>query len=173
MQRFLLAWLLLCSCTVSPITFAAEIDESVLQMLYLRNFIAYSEWPDHHRPAVLAVMGEKPLKATLSSMQQQHALSLQTIDYCNSIACAKGADVLFIGHDFTNTKALLAAVDGRSVLTVSNQPGFIEHGGMIGMFRRNHRLRFAVNLQAVDAAHLHISAELLQMATRVIGGERP
>ncbi|MDX8414467.1 MAG: hypothetical protein R8J85_10310, partial [Mariprofundales bacterium] len=44
--------LLLCA-NVTPITFAEEIDESLLQMLYLRNFIAYSKWPQSHAPTVL------------------------------------------------------------------------------------------------------------------------
>ena len=44
---------------------------------------------------------------------------------------------------------------------------------MIGMVRRNRRLQFEVNLRAVKAARLHISAELLQMASRVIGNDTP
>jgi len=168
--RLIARWLLMAIwLPVTPITLADEIDASLLQMLYLRNFIAYSEWPQSHAPTILAVIGDPALQATLASMQQQHAFALDSIRYCDTSSCAVGADVIFIGQDFDNTKVLLRTIAGRNVLTVSNQPRFIDHGGMIGLVRRNHRLRFEVNLTAVHHANMRISAELLQMAIRIIG----
>jgi len=173
LQRTLCALLLLC-VNVTPITAAEEVDESLLQMLYLRNFIAYSQWPQSHVPTVLAIVGGSALQATIATMQQQHAFAIDTIRYCKGAgSCAEGADVVFIGRDFNHSQALLQQLADHHVLTVSNQPDFIDHGGMIGLIRRNHRLRFEINETAAHQAKLHISAELLQMATRVIGSNTP
>ena len=173
MRRTLRACLLLWLLAVSQITFAAEVDESLLQMLYLRNFIDYTSWPDHHAPEVLTIMGDEALKPTITTMQQQHAFAVPTIRYCATISCAQGSDILFIGRHFRRSEALLASLAQQRVLTVSNQPDFIDHGGMIGMFRHNNHLYFEVNLRAIRAARLHISAELLQMADRIIGNNTP
>ncbi|MDX8413912.1 MAG: YfiR family protein, partial [Mariprofundales bacterium] len=165
--------LLLCA-NVTPITFAEEIDESLLQMLYLRNFIAYSKWPQSHAPTVLAIVGGSALQPTIATMQQQHAFSIDTIRYCDGAgSCAVGADVVFIGRSFNHSQALLQQLAAHHILTVSNQAEFIDHGGVIGMIRRNHRLRFEINLTAAHQAKLHISGELLQMATRIIGSSAP
>jgi len=164
---------MLCA-SVTQITVAEEVDESLLQMLYLRNFIAYSQWSQSHTPSVLAIVGGAALQATMATMQQQHAFAIDTIRFCNGAGrCAEGADVVFIGRDFNHRQALLRKLADHHVLTVSNQPGFIDHGGMIGLIRRNHRLRFEINERAVDQAKLKISAELLQMAIRIIGHNAP
>lgn len=64
---------------------------------------------------------------------------------------------------------MLSALDGKPTLTVSDAPGFLEHGGMIQFQLVQSRVRFAVNLGAVNHGNLSMSSELLKVALRVEG----
>jgi hypothetical protein len=53
------------------------------------------------------------------------------------------------------------------VLTVGEGTQFTRRGGMIGFTLMDNKVRFAVNLAAVDAAKLALSAQLLRLAVNV------
>ena len=54
------------------------------------------------------------------------------------------------------------------VLTVSDVPEFCERGGIIGLVKKDDKVRFEVNRAAADRAQLVLSSELLKVATKVI-----
>jgi len=56
------------------------------------------------------------------------------------------------------------------VLTVSDAPDFLKYGGMIQFVSEDNRVRFAVNLDAVNRTHIVLSSELLRVASSVTGG---
>ena len=60
------------------------------------------------------------------------------------------------------------AAAGRPMLTISDQPGFVDRGGMIEMKLVAGRTRFDINLAAARAAGLNLSSQLLQLAERVV-----
>ena len=111
MRSRMRVFLLLLLLAVSPVTFATGVDESLLQMLYLRNFIDYTTWPDQRRPQVLTLMDAGGLKPAITAMQRQHAFAIPTIRYCTTIDCAKASDILFISRRYQNSAALLAALE--------------------------------------------------------------
>ncbi len=150
-----------------------EIDEQLLQALYLKNFIVYVDWPEKPIPKLLVILADQGTPPLLQTMRDAHIFPLEQTKLCHNLHCAAGADVIFIDRAFSQTHALLQALAGSAVLTISDQPNFIANGGMIGLFRRNQKLRFDVNLAAAKRAGLHISAELLQMASKVIGATKP
>jgi len=71
----------------------------------------------------------------------------------------------------------LAILGNADVLTVSDAPDFLQHGGMIQFVLVSNHVRFAVNLEAVNHTHLVLSSELLRVASSVAGkpptGEMP
>jgi hypothetical protein len=64
---------------------------------------------------------------------------------------------------------LLRAVADKPTLTVSDLPGFLSRGGMIQFQVVEKRVRFSVNLDAVNRRHLTMSSELLKVAISVKG----
>ncbi|RMH51490.1 MAG: YfiR family protein, partial [Zetaproteobacteria bacterium] len=151
-----------------PAAAADEIDERLLEVLYLRNFILYCDWPGRHPPETLVILSRTQPAPIYRTMRDHHTFPLAQTRRCSDIDCVRDASVLFVARDFDRWPELRRRLAGRPVLTVSDRPGFVGQGGMIGLYRRNRRLRFAVNLQAVRAVGLHLSAELLQMADRVV-----
>jgi hypothetical protein len=63
--------------------------------------------------------------------------------------------------------SVLQTAGGAGILTVSDLPQFAARGGMIQFVSQGNRIRFEVNLTAVEQANLTLSSELLKVATAV------
>jgi hypothetical protein len=62
---------------------------------------------------------------------------------------------------------IMEGLDREAVLTVSDMPQFSQRGGMIQFVLEGKKVRFEVNLTAVQRAGLTLSSELLKVATTV------
>jgi hypothetical protein len=86
------------------------------------------------------------------------------------ITDAKACAIVFIsareGEELREDLAILA---GSDALTVGDAPDFLDRGGMIQFLLIQNHVRFAVNLNAVNRAHLILSSELLRVASSVTG----
>lgn len=86
------------------------------------------------------------------------------------ISVAKSCAIVFIGSgESARVREDLAILGNADVLTVSDAPDFLEHGGMIQFVEVSGRVRMAVNLDAVNRTHLVLSSELLRVASSVSG----
>jgi hypothetical protein len=76
--------------------------------------------------------------------------------------------ILFISSsEDRQLKQILAALEGASVLTVSDLPQFSQRGGMVQFVLDGKKVRFEVNLTPVEHAHLTLSSELLKVAANL------
>jgi hypothetical protein len=81
---------------------------------------------------------------------------------------AKGSQILYVAaSESEKIGVVLAAVDSTAVLTVSDAPGFAEHGGMVGFATEGTRVRFEVNRNLAEKNGLKLSAKLLSLARLV------
>jgi hypothetical protein len=154
---------------------APKPTEYQVKAAYLSNFGRFVEWPAGGAPAPdqpfnVCVLGQDPFGPALDS-----ALAGEAI---NGAALAakripKGQDaamcrILFISSsEESDLKAILAALDKASIVTVSDFPQFVKRGGMIQFVMDGNRVRFEVNLAAVQHAGLNLSSELLKVAIAV------
>jgi hypothetical protein len=153
----------------------AEVDEAELAAAYVFKFSKFVKWPERalpptDAPLVLCVYGRTPTGSALDRLDdksaQGHQVRVQRRARGDSLAACH---VVYIGDsERPYLPALLRALSGRPTLTVSEIPGFIAAGGMIGLVRKNNRLRFEVNTASAQAADLSISSQLLKLATRVV-----
>jgi hypothetical protein len=58
----------------------------------------------------------------------------------------------------------VAALKARKILTVGESRDFLAHGGMILLVNEGGRVRFKVNLDALQEANLSVSSKLLRLA---------
>ena len=83
---------------------------------------------------------------------------------------AKVCAIVFISADEgDHLREDLAILSTTEVLTVSDASDFLNRGGMIQFLLIQNHVRFAVNLNAVNHAHLVLSSELLRVASSVTG----
>jgi len=63
---------------------------------------------------------------------------------------------------------IIAKSKTYSVLTISEQTGFLEAGGIIELANQNNRLTFSINQQAAQQGQLNVGFQLLSLARKVI-----
>ncbi|MBU0755163.1 MAG: YfiR family protein [Planctomycetes bacterium] len=85
----------------------------------------------------------------------------------------KTIDVLFLTEssleeEEIKTSKVLGLVKGRSILTISEVPKFIEEGGIINFVRDDNHVKFEINLDAAKEARLEIKTSLLKLAKTVV-----
>jgi hypothetical protein len=84
----------------------------------------------------------------------------------------KTCHILFISQsESKRLEQIVAALKGRSILTVSDSDGFTRYGGMIRFVTEKNKLRLRINLEAATAANLTISSKLLRPAEIVTPGK--
>jgi hypothetical protein len=151
----------------------ASLAPSDIEAAYLYNFGKFIEWPDSDAaPAQFAIciVGKDEFGSALDSLIQNdtvkgHAIVAKRLP---SLAVADSCQILFLS---SSEKLRLAkdldALKEKPILTVSDIPGFLDHGGMIQFVVQDNRVRFAVNLASATHVHLALSSELLKVAVSV------
>jgi hypothetical protein len=96
------------------------------------------------------------------------------ITHLSDISAGKSCAIVFISAaESSRIREDLAILGNADVLTVSDAPDFLEHGGMVQFVLISNHVRFAVSLDAVSRTHLVLSSELLRVASSVIGKPPP
>jgi hypothetical protein len=69
--------------------------------------------------------------------------------------------------------ATIKALNGMSVLTVSEVPQFLEAGGMLNLILAGNRVAFEANPRAAEREGFRLSSKLLQLAVNLRGAPQP
>ena len=169
---FLLAALL----TVPPSLWAqprppAEHD---VEAAYLYQFGRYVEWPASQgrpgRPFAICVLGKDPFGSALDEIVKGKVISDHPVETKRLLAPAESQDcqILFVSpSEDDRLPAILKALEGRTVLTVGEGTQFTRRGGMVAFTLTDRKVRFVVNLAAVETAQLKLSSQLLRLAASV------
>ena len=151
---------------------AATPSEYQVKAVFLYNFSRFVEWPetafpDSKAPFVVGVFGFDPFGADLDEAVRGesvrgHPLVVRRV---RNVAEAADCQIVFIHHsERERLPELLAAVDKRSILTVSDLEGAAKFGVMIRFVTQSGRIRMRINPDAARAAQLTISSNLLRSA---------
>jgi hypothetical protein len=140
-----------------------------LKAAYLFNFAKFSTWPGlpDDSPLVLCLVGDQQVTSALTSLvrgQRVDGRSLE-VSKLTAGARARSCQLLFVSaSELAAAGALLESARTLPILTVSDSEGFSRSGGMIELFAEGGRMRFAVNLDAVQQARVRMSSQLLAIA---------
>ena len=155
---------------------AQTVSESAGKAAVLYNVAKFTDWPVASLPAGSAMEFCVLDGAVADALQDivvgrsinEHALRVtRVLNDEPPRTCA----VLYIGNRATKqTGELLASERNMSVLSIGDSPRFIEMGGMVRVFVDAGKLKFAVNIEAARRAKLHLSSQLLMLATVVKDG---
>jgi hypothetical protein len=160
---------------------------------FLVNFIRYTDWPVQRfdyagSPYVISVVGSGEAAETISAVSaaagtiRGRRVTVQRVRFDKSMGATarrdavrrlRGSHLVFVADDDgdmdVDVRQVLAAVEGASVLTVSDIPGFAAGGGMLGLVRSGRHLAIEANPTAIRAAGISVSAKVLKLA-RLWGG---
>ncbi len=154
--------------------------EYQVKAAYLYNFGRFVEWPAKTASAgdlfSICVLGDDPFGVTLDktiageNINGKKAVVKRIARPQDAVHC----HILFISStEESRLKETLAALDGTSVLTVSDIPQFTRRGGMIQFVMEANRVRFEVNLTPAERDGLTLSSQLLKVAVNVRRSPQP
>lgn len=149
------------------------LEQSRVKAAFVLNFIKFTTWPDQRATdsgtLTLCATEGHPLDGQLHVLEGRDVRGLRVSVVHRTADGVPACDVVFVTRtDAAILDALQRAAAGRPMLTISDQPGFIDRGGMIEMKLIAGRTRFDINLAAARAAGLNLSSQLLQLAERVV-----
>ena len=169
LQRLLLAILVLLWTGSSY----AE-NSATVRLGFLLNFARYVDWPESTlKPGAslhfCLAPGDPDLAAQFGELSKQSILGrpIQAKQLAR-LADVNSCHVLYLPAEAPGAlPAWLGAALQAGALTVSDQPDFVEVGGMIGLEQVGGRYRFDVNLGVARQSNLRISSQLLKLARTV------
>ena len=155
-------------------------SEYEIKAAYLFTFGRFIEWPphpDHDESAfTLCVLGADPFGRALDATIADGTLHGRRVA-AKRIGAAKDAtscEILFISaSEERRVDSIVQSLNRAGVLTVSDIPEFVRHGGMIQFVTAENRIRFEINLASAREAGLTMSSELLKVASAVSTNSSP
>lgn len=163
-----IACLVLCGPDASGRDVAKEYQ---IKAAFVFNFTKFVEWPPNRfrsddAPIVIGVLGDNPFGSNL-----QEAVKGRKVG---------GRDVVVVevtAQSYPETMHVLFVTAGQEksfrpekadgILTVGETERFNELGGMITFIFEAEKVRFVINLDRSEQAHLKMSAQLLKLASTV------
>ena len=179
----LIARLLIALAALAPAVPAARAQdlETEVRAVYLYNFARYVEWPAAAFPSAdtpirICVQAPDGFAAALERAVAGETINGRRLEAVRLPRSAnrRGCHLLYLSA--TNggrVAASLGPIKGQPLLTVGEDDRFLELGGMIRFRRVENRVRFDINLGAVQRSGLHVSARLLGVAADVKREWRP
>lgn len=151
---------------------ASEYD---VKAAFLYNFTKFVEWPREAFPAEssqirLCILGDNPFGGKLESLLEGEEVQGRRLHFLRvDVLHSPGhCHVLFISRsEKARIPAVLMAVRGAPVLTVSETDGFLEKGGAINFKIQQGKVRFEINPGATERGGLKMSSKLLRLAIRI------
>lgn len=174
LRRFTCLFAIAASC-VAPYAQSPKPNAGQVQAAYLYNFGKFVKWPlaapaNQSGGFEICVLDEDPFGDTLqSTLAGESAAGKPVIvKRLRKAQDAISCHILFIGSSQSrDLKEILLSLDESPVLTVSDMPDFSKRGGMIQFVFEGDRIRFEVNLEGAERAHLVFPSELLKVAAAV------
>jgi hypothetical protein len=146
--------------------------EYALKAVFLLNFCRFIEWPKSafsspSEPITIGIIGEDPFGPLLNEAVQgetQHGRAIKVEHYRRPDQIGH-CHLLFVSRSETaRLDAILAAVSGKSIVTVGETDVFLDRGGMIALTADRSRVRLHINPEMLRAASLDVSSKLLRIA---------
>ncbi|GLS25674.1 YfiR family protein [Marinibactrum halimedae] len=164
-------------CVFCGNTWADIQQEKALQAkaIFIYNFANFVEWPDDaflstNSPLKVCLYGSVPFGIFLDAVNgtligQRQLMVVRT---ANIETLEDGCQILFVGQDkraqlpdfWSNIKYVY-------VLSVGEQEGFVDNGGVINILRTTDRVQFQINISNALEQGLFLSSDLLSLAREV------
>lgn len=151
--------------------------ETTLKAAIVSKFPQFVEWPAgaglNRFTLALCVLDGDPVGPELRGLVADEAVdgrpfTVQVVDREEQL---DRCDVLYVDkRGMVAHHTLVRRAISLPILTVSDDPRFLELGGIVRLRQVNGRIRFDVNTTAAQRAGLRISAQLLQLALTVQDG---
>jgi hypothetical protein len=148
------------------------IPDFKIKAVFLVKFIDFVDWPDgafaKDNPSLaIGILGTDPFGNVLDDAVRGELIKNRhiVIRRFHNAREVKGVQVLFIDNsEEWHARAVLSALEGQPILTVSDMERFCYEGGIVRFVTENNRVHFRINVDAAKRANIQISSQLLSLA---------
>ncbi|CAM2010846.1 YfiR family protein [Acanthopleuribacter pedis] len=158
-----------------PRVAAQPVTDAEIKATLLFKFVPFVRWPkpktvqaDHF---IFLIVGQDPFGPVIDHFEGQSIRGrplkiVRVPDFrVTSEEPLPACDMVFISASMADQlDALLAGLDGKPILTVSDQAGWGARGVMINFFESEESVRFEINPQSTRASGIRIGAQLLKLS---------
>jgi hypothetical protein len=148
-----------------------EYQVRAVMLLNLTRFVEWptSAFPSADAPIVIGILGRDPFGHVLDDVIKGEKVNGRGIvlERFPNLKALRSCHMLYISKsERGRIEKILGAVNGRSILTVSEVENFSGSlGGMVRLYVDEQRkVRLRVNLEAAKSENLRLSSKLLQVA---------
>lgn len=154
------------------------LSEYEIKAAFLLNFAKFVQWPDNafesrQSPLLLCIFGDDPFGPALDEVVRDKAIDNHPliVHRTKNLEGVRTCQVVFIASaDKKRISDVLVRLKGSSALAVGDGPDFAGMGGAIQFYMDKNRVRFCINVDALQRARLIVSSKLLALARIVHDG---
>jgi hypothetical protein len=153
---------------------AAANSEYQVKAAFLYNFMKFVDWPSDGLgtpgTVTLGILGKDPFGEALDEVRGKTVKGRRVVVvHLRGIDELKECDLLYIcASERGRLSQILRTAQNARVLTVADQDGFCQAGGMINLVFVKNRVGFEVNVAAAGRGRLRVSSQLLKLARLVL-----
>jgi PAS domain S-box-containing protein len=191
-RRFLVCPATICLLLIVALTLAPgsstalfaqseEATEYQVKAAFLLNIAKFVEWPgvafpSKKAPLTLRVFKHDPFGSALDDIVRGKTMNGREVvaRRTHELSDLKSCQLVFVSdQDGTHLPEILTTLNGLNVLVIGESDEFVERGGCVQFILVNNRVRFAINVDALQRARLSVSSKLLMLAKIVHDPDRP
>jgi hypothetical protein len=146
--------------------------EYQVKAAFLLNFAKFIEWPrnafqDEKTPITVCIFRYDPFDGALDEIIRGKSINNRELlaRRVGEIPELKSCQLIFVSErEEKRLPEIMNSLKGASALVVGEGGDFAERGGSVQFFLENNRMRFAINVDAIERARLTVSSKLLLLA---------
>ena len=138
--------------------------EYALKADFLQRFVDYVYWKNYSKKQTfkIAILEGSPITNSLLDISKDKKIEVKEYKNLNDISFC---NILFVPYNCSiPIETILSKYAGKPVLIVTEQNGFGKKGTHVNFVKVDNKLKFEVNLKAINKAGIGISSFLLQHA---------
>ena len=147
----------------------ATAPDADVKAAFLFNFAQFTEWPAlaSDAPITACIVNDEGVAAALAKTVRGRNISGHALEVSRpqDSTTWRTCHLLFLAEGVVRRAAAeLREITALPVLTVSDSKGFSRAGGIIELYVEGGRMRFSINVDAVNRSGLRLSSRLLGLA---------
>lgn len=174
----LFLWGLISICVNIPSGARSQTTQKELldrKTTYIYNFTKYVQWPEPDTSATfnIVILGDSNIHNSLQELSEISEVADKKINLkrIQSIEEIEGCHILFISGSVDSLLSqVIEKAREKNILTVGDTEGYARRGIALNLVIVEEKLRFEMNIQALDRAGLRASSQLKRLAILIEEG---
>lgn len=140
--------------------------------VFIYNFSKYVKWPDAQNSGkfVIGLLGNSAIAKDLATMSKTKNINGMPIEIKQFSSAADISDchILYVSASASNSLGqVISKCSGKSVLIVTDNPGFAQKGAIINFVDIDGKIKFELNKQNAEFRGLKVAGSLASLAILV------